>query len=62
MSELLTRTHARPRVVRLRMFYVEPRSKTLTARWSSGEMYRYRHNARCRAAFLLDRRMDWVRG
>lgn len=62
MSQLLTRSYGRLKVVGLRFHFGERGSKVLTVRWSDVGMYRYHHNKRLRAAFLLDRRLDRWRG
>ena len=62
MSEMLTRRHARPREVRLRVVIEDPTTMTRIVKWSAGTMYRYSHNRRLRAAFLLDRRLGRCRG
>lgn len=58
---MITRTHTRPKRIRIRVFLEDPTIKTRFARWG-GEMYRYRHNKRLRAAFLTDFRLGRVRG
>lgn len=40
----------------------DPTTMTRYAMWTSGEMYRYRHNKRSRAAHLLDFYMQRSRG
>jgi len=58
----VTRTYARPQCIQLRFFLSDPVIRTRFAHLIGAGMYRYRHNKRLRAAFLLDKRMGWVRG